>query len=61
MAPTILAAHGVDIPTDMVGEVLPIHAEEPTVGERDPINIGARGAGTSEEVADRLQQLGYME
>ena len=61
MAPTILAAHGVDIPTDMVGEVLPIHSEEPAVGERDPIDIGTRGEGTSEEVADRLQQLGYME
>jgi predicted AlkP superfamily phosphohydrolase/phosphomutase len=61
MAPTILAAHGVDIPTDMVGEVLPIHSEEPDIGERDPIDIGSRGEGTSEEVADRLQQLGYME
>ena len=61
MAPTILAAHGVDIPTDMVGEVLPIHSETPDVGERAPIDIGARGEGTSEEVADRLQQLGYME
>ena len=61
MAPTILAAHGVDIPTDMVGEVLPIHSKEPTVGERDPIDIGSRGRDTAEEVADRLQQLGYME
>jgi predicted AlkP superfamily phosphohydrolase/phosphomutase len=61
MAPTILAAHGVDIPTDMVGEVLPIHAEAAEVGEREPIDIGARGEGTSDEVADRLQQLGYME
>ena len=61
MAPTILAAHGVDVPTDMVGEVLPIHESEPAVGEQDPIDIGARGEGTSDEVADRLQQLGYME
>ena len=61
MAPTILAAHGVDVPTDMVGEVLPIHTEAPEVGECEPIDLGTRGEGTSDEVADRLQQLGYME
>jgi len=62
MAPTILAAHGVDIPRDMVGKVLPIHSDDPDVGECDPIDIGTgTGRGTSDEVADRLQQLGYME
>ncbi|MBX0304506.1 hypothetical protein [Haloarcula salinisoli] len=43
------------------GDMLPIHPTGPNVGEHEPIDIGARGEGTSEEVADRLQQLGYME
>jgi len=59
MAPTILAAHGCDVPTDMDGEVLPIVED---TGRREPITLDdgdARGAG--EEIEDRLKDLGYME
>jgi predicted AlkP superfamily phosphohydrolase/phosphomutase len=62
MMPTILAAHGVDIPTDMDGEVLDVFVEEPDVGTREPIDYeAARAATDSDEVEDRLKQLGYME
>jgi len=62
MAPTLLVAAGCDVPRDMTGEVLPIVAGDPDWGRRDPIRIddGAR-AEAGDEVADRLQQLGYME
>jgi predicted AlkP superfamily phosphohydrolase/phosphomutase len=59
IAPTVLAAHGVAIPTDMEGDVLPIVPETP--GRQDPITLGGRTTGTGEEVAPRLKQLGYME
>lgn len=59
VAPTVLAAHGVPIPTDMEGTALPIAGDHP--GEQEPIAVRGRGSGASEEVASRLQQLGYME
>jgi predicted AlkP superfamily phosphohydrolase/phosphomutase len=62
IAPTILAGHGLDVPTDMDGEVLDVFTERPEVGTRDPIahdDVG--GPGDDEEVAERLKQLGYME
>jgi predicted AlkP superfamily phosphohydrolase/phosphomutase len=62
IAPTILAAYGVDVPTDMDGEVLDIFHDSPAVGTQDPIAHGdASAAAGSEEVEDRLKQLGYME
>ena len=62
MMPTILASHGVDIPTDIDGAVLDIFVDQPDVGSREPINYETTRAATdSDEVADRLKQLGYME
>jgi hypothetical protein len=61
IAPTLLAAFGVDVPTDMVGSVLPIFEDEPAVGEQDPLTVAAGDDQQYGEVADRLKQLGYME
>ncbi|MBV0924212.1 alkaline phosphatase family protein [Halomicroarcula limicola] len=62
MAPTILAANGTAPATDMVGDVLPIVAGDVPEDRRDPIDIGdGVGGQNSEEVTERLQQLGYME
>jgi len=62
IAPTILASHGVDVPTDMDGDVLDVFVEDPEVGTQDPIDHEeARAGGASDEVADRLAELGYME
>jgi hypothetical protein len=62
IAPTVLAAHGVDTPTDMDGEVLDIFVDDPDVGTQEPIDHeDARAGGPSDEVADRLTELGYME
>jgi len=61
IAPTILAGLGVDIPTDMIGEVLPIFEDEPTVGAQEPLSLTAAENQQFDEVADRLKQLGYME
>ncbi|PSP68799.1 nucleotide pyrophosphatase [Halobacteriales archaeon QH_8_67_27] len=62
VAPTILATHGVDIPTDVDGDVLDVLVDDPGVGTQDPIDHEAvRGDGPSDEVADRLTELGYME
>jgi predicted AlkP superfamily phosphohydrolase/phosphomutase len=60
IAPTVLAAMGVDVPTDMEGTVLPVVPDGPP-GEREPLAVGRRASGREEEVADRLKQLGYME
>lgn len=64
IAPTVLGALGIDAPTDMEGEVLPTLArDESTIGEQVPLSIDSAGLRdkTSEEVEDRLTQLGYME
>jgi predicted AlkP superfamily phosphohydrolase/phosphomutase len=62
IAPTILAAHGIDIPTDVDGEVLEVLDPEPQVGSQEPIDIADRRvSGADDRVADRLKQLGYME
>jgi predicted AlkP superfamily phosphohydrolase/phosphomutase len=62
MMPTILASQGVDIPTDVDGDVLDIFVEEPDVGMQDPIDYETARVGTdSKGVEDRLKQLGYME
>jgi len=62
IAPTVLAAHGCAVPTDMRGEVLPVFTEDPAVGERAPLsNDDALGSDDEDAVEDRLKQLGYME
>jgi predicted AlkP superfamily phosphohydrolase/phosphomutase len=61
IAPTVLAGFDVDIPTDMVGEQLPIFTHSPDVGEQEPISPDAVSNERYNEVADRLKQLGYME
>jgi predicted AlkP superfamily phosphohydrolase/phosphomutase len=61
LAPTVLAGFGVDVPTDMVGDPLPIFTEERTVGTRDPIDPEDGHVERHDQVADRLKQLGYME
>jgi hypothetical protein len=62
IAPTILASHDVAVPTDIDGEVLDIFVEDLSPGTQNPIEEYERSKGDgSEEVADRLKQLGYME
>ena len=60
--PTILANYGVDVPTDIDGEVLDIFVDDPGVGTQEPIDReDGHAVGDSGEVADRLTELGYME
>jgi predicted AlkP superfamily phosphohydrolase/phosphomutase len=59
IAPTLLTAHGVPVPTDMEGRVLPLVSG--SIDQQDPIQVTGRTSGTGDEVADRLKQLGYME
>jgi predicted AlkP superfamily phosphohydrolase/phosphomutase len=62
IAPTLLVASGCDVPRDVVGDVLPILAGDPDWEHREPIHLDDGEYGDrSGEVADRLQQLGYME
>jgi predicted AlkP superfamily phosphohydrolase/phosphomutase len=62
IAPTVLASQGLDVPTDMDGEVLDVFTERPDVGTREPIaHDESGGPGEDEAVAERLKQLGYME
>lgn len=61
IAPTILADFGVDVPTDMVGEVLSIFEDSPTIERQEPLSVLETGGEQHGEVADRLKQLGYME
>lgn len=62
LAPTVLAAHGCAVPEDMTGEVLPVLAGDPEVRRREPLPEPGEGdRRASEEVSERLQQLGYME
>ncbi|MFW5965740.1 MAG: alkaline phosphatase family protein [Halodesulfurarchaeum sp.] len=62
MAPTILAAHGVPIPTDMEGEVLPIRSRDSEWEYREPLSARDRSREYDRDtVTERLEQLGYME
>ncbi|WP_264555209.1 alkaline phosphatase family protein [Halocatena marina] len=62
IAPTLLAAVGSDIPTDMQGSVLPVFETEPSWDTREPIAVSEKGEqNRSDQVTDRLKQLGYME
>jgi predicted AlkP superfamily phosphohydrolase/phosphomutase len=62
IAPTVLASFGCDVPTDMRGTVLPTLSNDQSWEHRDPITITAEDTtNRSEEVTDRLKQLGYME
>lgn len=58
---TILAAYGVDIPTDTVDKFLDIFGEEPDIKSQDLITINRTNIARNQEVADRLTKLGYME
>lgn len=61
IAPTVLATFDIPTPTDMDGETIPVVHDGLGDGEREPLaHIGETGAA-SNEVADRLKQLGYME
>jgi len=58
--PTILSAHGLAVPTDINGNVLPIVPGN--TGTRSPIGYSSdRSNDDSETVESRLKQLGYME
>ena len=59
--PNILAAYGVDIPTDTVGEVLDIFGKQPDIKSQDLITINRTNIVRNQEVADRLTKLGYIE
>ena len=59
MAPTILAAAGCAVPSDMEGDVLPI-VDDP-VETREPITLADGAEREAAGVEDRLKQLGYME
>ncbi|HET7324367.1 MAG TPA: nucleotide pyrophosphatase, partial [Halococcus sp.] len=62
IAPTVLASFGCDVPTDMRGTVLPILTDKPSWEYRTPLETTAtESVERSEEVTDRLTQLGYME
>jgi predicted AlkP superfamily phosphohydrolase/phosphomutase len=62
IAPTVLASHDLDVPTDMDGEVLDVFVDRPDVGTREPIAY-QESAGSEKDgaVQERLKQLGYME
>lgn len=62
IAPTVLSSFGCDIPTDMRGTVLSVFLSNPSLEYRDPIEITtADTTNRPDEVANRLQNLGYME
>ncbi|MDR5657005.1 alkaline phosphatase family protein [Halodesulfurarchaeum sp. HSR-GB] len=62
IAPTVLAAQGADVPTDMNGSVLPILAGDSDWDFREPLAFDERaGSEDTATVEKRLQQLGYME
>jgi predicted AlkP superfamily phosphohydrolase/phosphomutase len=62
VAPTLLAAAGAGVPTDMRGDVLPILSAEREPDRCDPIDPDAVGGDRApEEVTNRLERLGYME
>jgi len=62
IAPTVLASHGLDVPTDMDGEVLDVFIDDPDVGTRAPIaHEESVAPAEGEAVEERLKQLGYME
>jgi predicted AlkP superfamily phosphohydrolase/phosphomutase len=68
IAPTILHWMGLDVPTDMDGDVVTgIFAPDSTPGKddvtfREPLpEIGESDAGLDESVEDRLERIGYLE
>jgi predicted AlkP superfamily phosphohydrolase/phosphomutase len=62
VAPTLLAAAGCAVPTDVDGDVLPIIAGDPDPDRREPIGM-TETANTSgaDAVSNRLERLGYLE
>ncbi|WP_256686214.1 alkaline phosphatase family protein [Halococcus qingdaonensis] len=62
IAPTLLVTNGTAVPEDMRGDVLPIFTEDPSWDSREPIQLDRHDTKQhSEQVSDRLKQLGYME
>lgn len=62
IAPTVLVAHGCDVPSDVDGDVLPVFESGRSWDERDPIRVDpTAGPESGGEVARRLEHLGYME
>lgn len=60
IAPTLLAIHGVDIPSDMDGEIIPVVTNN--VGTQDPLTDHSKSnAGHKDGVEDRLRGLGYIQ
>jgi predicted AlkP superfamily phosphohydrolase/phosphomutase len=65
IAPTILHLNRLRVPTDMEGQVLGIFSSESDVTaadveKRSPLDVGEQAAGSSNEVAERLEDLGYL-
>ena len=59
VAPTILHRLGVGVPTDMDGEPQLVRSEP--VESREPIPFKSIDASADDEVAERLEDLGYLE
>ncbi len=60
VAPTIMAEHGVPVPTDVDGEPLELFDRDHP-GARDPIVPDFVNRQSSEEVQNRLEDLGYLQ
>jgi predicted AlkP superfamily phosphohydrolase/phosphomutase len=60
IAPTVLHSVGCAVPEDVDGEVLELFGDV-DVSYRDPIPFGETGAAAGEDVAERLENLGYLE
>ena len=59
VAPTVLHQLGVSVPTDMDGKPQLVGSEP--VDSRDPIPFEAIDSSAADEVAERLEDLGYLE
>lgn len=65
IAPTILHLNDLAVPSDMEGRALSIFADESSietqeVEERQPLTLGERSGRGSNDVEDRLEDLGYL-
>lgn len=66
IAPTLLHLNGLDVPTDMEGEVLNVFADGSTpattpVSTRDPLSFEDGDRSDADAVESRLEDLGYLE
>jgi predicted AlkP superfamily phosphohydrolase/phosphomutase len=60
VAPTIMAEHGVAIPTDMDGEPIDLFGRDHP-GEQEPVVPDFVDRQSDEEVQERLEDLGYLQ